>query len=127
MTEPDCRFCRANGLLSDSALLETRHFYMLASRDPSLQLAGMIVPHRHSENPFDMNADEWADFGLALAAAREHFADHQPDGFTLGWNVGAVGGQNVFHTHLHIIPRFAHEPLAGKGIRHAFKRQEHGA
>lgn len=123
MTEPGCRFCRANGLLTDSALLETQHFYVLGSLDPALQRAGMIVPHRHSENPFDMTPEEWADFGLALSAAREHFAALGPDGYTLGWNVGAVGGQNVFHTHLHIIPRFADEPLAGKGIRHAFKQQ----
>lgn len=123
MTEPGCRFCRANGLLSDSAVLETQHFYVLSSLDPALQRAGMIVPHRHSENPFEMTPEEWADFGPALAAARDHFSSHQPDGFTLGWNVGAVGGQNVFHTHLHIIPRFAGEPLEGKGIRHAFKQQ----
>lgn len=121
--EPGFRFCRANGLLSDSPILETQHFYLLASRDPALQHAAMIVPHRHSETPFEMTPEEWADFGLALEAAREHFASHRPDGFTLGWNVGAVGGQNVFHTHLHIIPRFAGEPLEGKGIRYAFKQQ----
>lgn len=123
MTEPGCRFCRANGLLSDAALLETRHFYLLGSQDPILHRAAMIVPHRHSENPFEMTPEEWADFGPALAAAREHFAALQPDGYTMGWNVGAVGGQNVFHTHLHIIPRFVGEPLEGKGIRYAFKQQ----
>jgi len=57
MTEPGCRFCRANGLLSDPALLETRHFYLLSSQDPTLQRAAMIVPHRHSENPFEMTPE----------------------------------------------------------------------
>lgn len=116
-----CRFCRANGLLIDAAVDATAHFYILPSADPAMTLAAMVIPHRHSETPFDMTAEEWADFPIALAKARALFAVHDPDGFTLGWNVGAVGGQNVFHTHLHVIPRFAAEPLAGKGIRHAFR------
>lgn len=116
-----CRFCRENGLLIDAPLLETKHFYLLASRDPDLPLASMIVPHRHSESPFEMSPDEWSDFNAALAATRDHYGDQKPDGFTLGWNVGSVGGQHVFHTHLHVIPRFAGEPLDGKGIRNAFK------
>lgn len=116
-----CRFCRENGLLIDAPLLETEHFYLLASRDPDLPLASMIVPHRHSESPFEMSPDEWSDFNAALAATRDHYGDQKPDGFTLGWNVGSVGGQHVFHTHLHVIPRFAGEPLDGKGIRNAFK------
>lgn len=116
-----CRFCRENGLLIDAPLLETKHFYLLASRDPDLPLASMIVPHRHSESPFEMSPDEWSDFNAALAATRDHYGDQKPDGFTLGWNVGSVGGQHVFHTHLHVIPRFAGEPLDGNGIRNAFK------
>ena len=29
----------------------------------------------------------------------------------------------VFHAHLHVIPRYAGEPHAGKGIRHWLKRE----
>ena len=47
---------------------------------------------------------------------------YQPDGYNVGWNSGAVGGQEVFHAHLHVIPRFRDEPLAGQGIRHALSR-----
>lgn len=27
------------------------------------------------------------------------------------------GGQSIHHAHLHVVPRFRDEPLAGKGIR----------
>jgi len=47
-----------------------------------------------------------------------------PDGYNLGWNVGRIAGQEVEHAHLHIIPRFADEPFAGKGIRHWLKKGE---
>ena len=114
---PDCRFCLANQLLTDKPILETEHFYMLGSIDPLLPVAGMIIPKRHSDDPFGFFEEEWADFGKALAAARAHFADRRPDGYTLGWNVGAVAAQHVFHAHLHIIPRFKGEPNEGIGIR----------
>ena len=35
----------------------------------------------------------------------------EPDGYTIGWNVGAAGGQEVMHAHLHVVARFADEPL----------------
>lgn len=47
---------------------------------------------------------------------------YHPDGYNIGWNVGDVAGQHVAHAHLHVIPRFADEPLAGKGLRHFFKQ-----
>jgi histidine triad (HIT) family protein len=43
--------------------------------------------------------------------------EFRPDGYNIGWNCGKTGGQEVFHAHMHVIPRFAQEPLAGQGIR----------
>ena len=48
----------------------------------------------------------------------------EPDGYNVGWNVGPVGGGHVPQAHLHVIPRFADEPFAGRGIRWWFKRAE---
>jgi diadenosine tetraphosphate (Ap4A) HIT family hydrolase len=45
-----------------------------------------------------------------------------PDGYNVGWNCGVPAGQEVFHAHMHVIPRFADEPLAGRGIRHWLKQ-----
>jgi histidine triad (HIT) family protein len=114
---PGCRFCLANALLVDAPLLETTLFYVLGSIDPMVPAAAMIIPRRHSETPFEFTADEWTAFGETLTQAKTLFADQRPDGFTFGWNVGAVAGQHVFHTHLHIIPRFKGEPNEGVGIR----------
>ena len=116
-SEPGCRFCLANNLLLDTPLIEGEKFYFLGSIDPMVPVAGMIIPRRHSETPFDFTAEEWPAFGEMLVQAKAFFADRRPDGFTLGWNVGAVSGQHVFHAHLHIIPRFEGEPNEGIGIR----------
>jgi histidine triad (HIT) family protein len=52
--------------------------------------------------------------------------DHRfkPDGYNVGWNCMEVGGQTVAHVHLHVIPRYKDEPMAGKGIRHHLKQAE---
>ena len=125
--QPHCRFCLDNALLVDAPILVTEYFYLLGSIDPMVPVAAMIIPKRHSDDPFGMTPDEWADFGNALAAAKAHFAGHHPDGFTLGWNVGATAGQHVFHTHLHIIPRFEGAPNEGAGIRRIMRTPDWAA
>ena len=120
-SEPGCRFCLANNLLVDTPWLESDHFFCLGSIDPLSPHGVMIIPRRHSETPFDMNAAEWAGIAEMMAKARERLARHGPDGFTVGWNVGAVGGQSVFHTHMHIIPRFKGEINEGAGLRRVLR------
>lgn len=95
---------------------------MLGSIDPNLPAAVMIVPHRHVETPFELHDIEWSDIGFMLNLARLQLAEHEPDGFTIGWNVGAVAGQHVFHTHLHVIARFRTDTLAGKGLAYDLRQ-----
>lgn len=125
--KPGCRFCLDNALLVDTPILSNAHFYMLGSIDPMVPIAGMLIPRRHSETPFEMLPEEWSDFGDILNQAKTHFAHHEPDGFTLGWNVGAVGGQHVFHTHMHIIPRFKGAPNEGIGLRRIMRTADWAA
>jgi diadenosine tetraphosphate (Ap4A) HIT family hydrolase len=120
--EPNCRFCLGNNLLIGEPWFENETFFCLGSIDPLLPKAVMVVPRRHSENPFEMNPVEWAAFGEVLERAKAHLAVHRPDGYTVGWNVGAVAGQEVFHTHLHIIPRFKGEPNEGVGLRRVIRQ-----
>jgi len=63
--------------------------------------------------------------GIILKESKEIIDNEfKPDGYNVGWNCGSVGGQHIFHSHLHVIPRFADEPFAGKGIRNWFKSKE---
>ena len=39
--------------------------------------------------------------------------EFNPQGYNIGWNCCPVGGQLVMHAHMHVIPRFSQEPLAG--------------
>lgn len=121
MIHPGCRFCRPNALLRDTPIAETQHHYLLSSLDPDMPEAVMVIPNRHHDDPFSVTSEEWADFGDALAAAKAHLAQFQPDGYTLGWNVAPVGGQTVGHVHLHVIARHASETAKGHGLRSLLK------
>lgn len=120
----DCPFCLQNKILRGEILLENKNTYLVASIDPVLAAAGMIIPKRHISTPFELSKDEWVDTFNLLIETKELFSkDHKPDGFNIGWNIGETAGQNEEHLHLHIICRFKDEPLAGKGIRYVFKQE----
>ena len=83
----------------------------------------VIIPKSGVGSPFELSDKEWADSQSLLKDLKKYLDEtYHPDGYNIGWNVGEVAGQHVAHAHLHVIPRFADEPLAGKGLRHFFKQ-----
>ena len=85
----------------------------------------VIIPKSQVGTPFDLSDKEWEDTKLLMRKIKAYLdKKYQPDGYNVGWNVGVAGGQEVAHAHLHIIPRYADEPYAGKGIRYWFKQPE---
>lgn len=111
-----CRFCLANGLLTDAPLYQNEAFYVLGQLTAARQASVMVIPLRHLETPFELAAQEWSAMEDALQFARDHLQPQAPDGFTIGWNVGAVAGQHVMHAHLHVICRFAGQPASDLGL-----------
>lgn len=118
-----CLFCPP-GLDETEIVLESEHCFFVQQPQPVLTGSGLIVPRQHRETVFDLTAVEWQDTYALLQRVKNLLdAQYAPDGYNLGWNVGPVGGQEVFHAHLHVIPRFRDEPLAGKGIRYWLKQE----
>jgi len=55
---------------------------------------------------------------LLTAAQRTIQAEHRPDGYNIGVNVGKAAGQSRMHVHVHLIPRFSGDvPDPSGGIR----------
>lgn len=116
-----CPFCVTSGELDGAVLARNAHCLLVRFEDPVLESWLMVLPIRHAETPFDLSAEEWAATREMLAEARRVLDAEGPDGYAVGWNVHPVGGQSIPHAHLHVIGRYADEPLAGKGIRHHLK------
>ena len=85
----------------------------------------VIIPKSEVVSPFDLSDKEWTDSRDLMMKVKAYIdKTYKPDGYNIGWNVGPVAGQSVAHAHMHIIPRYADEPFAGKGIRSWFKQPE---
>lgn len=117
-----CPLCEPN--LDPGAILFENELCLFVHREePVLTGSGLIIPRQHRVTVFDLTPEEVAaTFGL-LARVKDWIdRKHAPSGYNLGWNCGRAAGQEVFHAHLHVIPRYEDEPLAGKGIRYWLKQ-----
>lgn len=122
--ETICPFCIPNTVLRGDILYEDDLWYYVSAEDGELKHGGMIITKRHIPTPFDINSEEWTRLHELLPTFKSLVDEHAPHGYNLGWNVHSVGGQNVEHAHLHLIGRYDDEPLAGKGLRYAFKQSD---
>jgi diadenosine tetraphosphate (Ap4A) HIT family hydrolase len=117
-----CLFCPPT-LDQAQIVLENTHCLFLQQPQAVLIGSGLIIPRRHCQTVFDLTPGEWqATFELLRRV--KTFLEHKyaPHGYNVGWNCGQVGGQEIFHAHLHVIPRYNDEPFAGRGIRYWLKQ-----
>jgi histidine triad (HIT) family protein len=119
----DCPYCQTADL---APLILMRNDLTLFIQDEryqgALKHSGVILPIAHRPTVFDLTEDELvATFRLLADVKRWMDEQFRPTGYNVGWNCGESGGQTLFHAHMHVIPRFDQEPLAGQGIRSLLK------
>ncbi len=127
MPETACPFCHPQRDPHQHIVLENETCYFLQHdhHQDILEGSGVIVPKMHRPTTFDLTEAEWMDLRALLLQARTYLAErYGPAGYTLGWNVGSVSNQEIPHAHFHVIPRYADEPHAGKGLRHWLKQED---
>lgn len=121
----NCLFCSIENDLEQKIILSNQYCMFLQKPQEVLIGAGVIVPKQHRETVFDLSENEWsATFELLLEVKVYLDSKYKPKGYNIGWNVGNVGGQEIFHAHLHVIPRYEDEPMSGKGIRYWLKQPQ---
>jgi diadenosine tetraphosphate (Ap4A) HIT family hydrolase len=119
----NCPFCNLESNDRQEVVLENALCLFLQEPQEVLIGSGIIVPKEHRETVFDLTDEEWeATFSLLKSVKSKIDSEYEPDGYNIGWNNGSVAGQEVFHAHLHVIPRYSDEPLSGKGIRYWLKQ-----
>jgi diadenosine tetraphosphate (Ap4A) HIT family hydrolase len=115
MTDP-CPFC----LLEDRPVV-LRNELAIAFFDKYPVSPGhlLVIPIRHVASWFDATPEEKRALDDLIARGKDLLdAEHHPDGYNLGVNVGAAAGQTIFHLHVHLIPRFSGDtPNPRGGVR----------
>jgi diadenosine tetraphosphate (Ap4A) HIT family hydrolase len=111
---PACELCVPAEVVAEEPLAYVRRDNHALSRGHVL-----VVPRRHVADFFAMTGDEQASVLRLLNEARRQVeAEHRPDGYNIGVNVGKAAGQSRMHVHVHLIPRYAGDvPDPAGGVR----------
>ncbi len=127
MNQPPCPYCPITD--PDYQIIFEREAVLFTQNEKyqgSLKHSGIIIPKAHKPTVFDLTKQEIeATFELLHDVKAWMDAEFHPGGYNIGWNCGSMAGQEVMHAHMHVIPRFPQEPLAGKaGIRTLLKSSQ---
>jgi histidine triad (HIT) family protein len=113
MADPDCIFCKiVAGELPASIVDEDERTIAFMDIAPATRGHALVIPRAHST---DLLSVEREDLG-AVAVAAQRLAGRMKerlgaDGINLLNSCGSAAWQTVFHFHVHVIPRYAEDPL----------------
>ena len=111
--DPDCLFCKiVAGEVPATVVAEDERTVAFMDINPATRGHLLVVPREHAADLLAIGSDDLA----ACAAAAQRLAARandvlDADGVNLINSCGAAAWQTVFHFHLHVIPRYADDPL----------------
>lgn len=95
------------GDIPSTKIYEDEYTYAFLDIRPINKGHTLVVPKKHSRNILDIDTPSLTHLMSSVQkVARAVKEATGADGITLVMNNEAGGGQDVFHTHMHIIPRF---------------------
>ena len=109
----DCIFCKiAAGELPATVVASDERAMAFLDINPATRGHTLVIPRAHARDIHDVGAED-LEAAAALAQriaglARERLG---ADGVTLMQSSGEAAWQTVFHFHIHVIPRYAGDPL----------------
>jgi ATP adenylyltransferase len=101
----DCPLCYDN--IKDRIVAEQNTVVAIHDQFPVTEGHLLILPKRHVEDYFSMDAKEKKDIQDLVLKLKERITatNSTVTGFNIGTNVGTSAGQTIFHAHVHLIPR----------------------
>jgi histidine triad (HIT) family protein len=111
--DPECIFCRiAAGELPSTRIDEDERTVAFMDINPATRGHVLVIPRDHSADLLEIGDEDLA----AVARMGRKIASRSKerlgaDGVNLLNSCGRVAWQTVFHFHLHVIPRYANDPL----------------
>jgi histidine triad (HIT) family protein len=103
--DPSCLFCRvAAGEIPAEIVLETEHLIAFRDIQPKAPTHILLIPREHVASLDELEPRHGEMLGrLFLAARRVAHAEGLEGGWRTVVNVGADGGQSVYHLHVHLL------------------------
>ena len=106
-----CLFCQiARGDRPAHTIFEEEETVAFLDIFPCTPGHALVIPRQHYPTLDEMPAEEAGRlFQVAAVVAGKVQAAMGAAGFNLGVNSGKAAGQEVFHVHIHIIPRYPND------------------
>lgn len=104
----DCIFCNIiAGNIPAHKVYENEHVLAFLDILPAARGHTLVIPKTHAAGLTDIAPDALAQTMLgAQLVAHILRSKLEPDGLNMIQNNGAAAGQEVFHYHLHLLPRW---------------------
>jgi histidine triad (HIT) family protein len=111
--DPDCIFCKVVGGEIPGEIIDSDdRTITVMDINPATRGHVVVVPREHAENLVSVSEE---DLAATMNAARRMVNRLQesldPAGFNILNNMGRAAWQSIFHFHVHVIPRYADDPL----------------
>jgi len=109
----DCVFCKiVAGEIPSQIVDEDEHTVAFMDLNPWTRGHALVVPRNHSADLFEVGDDDLRRTVAAAKRLAERMRDRlECDGVNLLNACGPAAWQSVFHFHVHVIPRYADDPL----------------
>jgi histidine triad (HIT) family protein len=113
MRDQDCIFCKIlDGELPATIVGEDERTITFMDIAPATRGHALVIPRAHTPDLSSIDPDDLA--AVAIASQRQAVLVRErlgADGVNLVNSCGAVAWQTVFHFHVHVVPRYADDPL----------------
>jgi histidine triad (HIT) family protein len=113
VSDPDCIFCKIiAGEIPGQIVQEDERTVAFMDINPATRGHALVVPRKHARDLLEIDAEDLE--ASIIAAQRLAAGVHErlgADGVNLLNSCGRAAWQTVFHFHIHVIPRYAGDPL----------------
>jgi len=106
LEKKECLFCKiANNEIKSLVLAKTDNFVAILDVKPKSNGHTLIIPKEHSDNIFLMSRDNATELLIIMNKVKTILEKKLgATDFYLRSNIGKLAGQEVFHTHVHLVP-----------------------
>jgi histidine triad (HIT) family protein len=111
--DPDCLFCKIiAGEIPSTRVYEDERTIAFMDINPATRGHLLVVPREHTKDLLTIDPDDLAAVARAAQKLGRTVSERlDADGVNLLNSCGRAAWQTVFHFHMHVIPRYAGDPL----------------
>jgi histidine triad (HIT) family protein len=111
--DPDCLFCKiVAGDIPSTRVYEDERTIAFMDINPGTRGHLLVIPREHAKDLLEIDPEDLAAVAQTAKVMAARVSERLgADGVNLLNSCGSAAWQTVFHFHMHVIPRYARDPL----------------